>query len=401
MGGAETSLVELLAALRGAEPSWELWLVTGEDGPLVDKVRALGVAVEVLPFPKAVARLGDAVTHPRKALLLAAGAGAAAVFYARRLAKLIRRIRPQIIQTNGFKMHVLGAWAAFRQAPVVWHIHDYVSTRPLMRRLLGCLASRCAAIIANSVSVAADVRTVLPSVPVTPIYNAIDMERFTPSGSALDLDALCGLPPAPEETVRAGLVATFARWKGQEVFLEALSRLPPQAAVRGYIIGGPIYQTGGSQWSVAELQERCAKLGLEGRVGFPGFLENTPAAMRALDIVVHASTRPEPFGMTIVEAMACGRAVVASAAGGALEIIQDEENALSHRPGDADDLARQILRLANSKPLRRQLGQSARDAVERRFHGRRLAEELTALYRRVPCAPASFATGSFSPTPLQ
>jgi glycosyltransferase involved in cell wall biosynthesis len=398
MGGAETSLVELLAGLRSAEPSWELRLATGEDGPLVDRARALGVPVEVLPFPAAVARLGDAVTPPRNALWRTAKAGAASVVYGRRLAKLIRSIRPQIVQTNGFKMHVLGAWAASRQVPVVWHIHDYVSTRPLMRRLLGCLSSRCAAIIANSVSVAGDVRALLPAVPVTPIYNAVDMGRFTPAGSTLDLDALCGLPPAPDGTVRAGLVATFARWKGQEVFLEALSRLPPQAAVRGYIIGGPIYQTGGSQWSPGELRERCAKLGLEGRAGFTGFLENTPAAMRALDIVVHASTRPEPFGMAIVEAMACGRAVIASAAGGALEIIEDGENALSHRPGDADDLARQILRLAGSEPLRRRLGQSARGAAERRFHGRRLAEELTALYRRVSCAAPGFAPGTFSPT---
>ncbi len=58
--------------------------------------------------------------------------------------------------------------------------------------------------------------------------------------------------------------------------------------------------------------------------------------MRALDIVVHASTRPEPFGLVIAEAMACGRAVITSAAGGAAEIVESEVDALTHTPGDVE-----------------------------------------------------------------
>jgi glycosyltransferase involved in cell wall biosynthesis len=63
----------------------------------------------------------------------------------------------------------------------------------------------------------------------------------------VDLDALAGLPPAPAGVVRVGLVATFARWKGHITFLEALSRLPESLPVRGYIIGGPVYETAGSR----------------------------------------------------------------------------------------------------------------------------------------------------------
>lgn len=68
--------------------------------------------------------------------------------------------------------------------------------------------------------------------------------------------------------------------------------------------------------------------------------------MRALDIVVHASTQPEPFGLVIAEAMACGRAVIASQAGGAAEIIDPGENALGLPPGDAAVLAERIVQLA-------------------------------------------------------
>ena len=91
----------------------------------------------------------------------------------------------------------------------------------------------------------------MPGLRIVPIYNAIDLQRFSPAGERMDLDAKAGLPPAAPGTVRVGLIATFAHWKGHKVFLEALARLPEDVPVRGYIIGGPIYQTDGSQWSRA------------------------------------------------------------------------------------------------------------------------------------------------------
>jgi len=75
----------------------------------------------------------------------------------------------------------------------------------------------------------------------------VDLDRFNPQGPKLDLDAIAGVPSAPAGTIRVGLVATMARWKGHEVFLRALSMLPKELPVRGYVIGGPIYSTAGSQ----------------------------------------------------------------------------------------------------------------------------------------------------------
>src|SRR5207253_2042316 len=80
--------------------------------------------------------------------------------------------------------------------------------------------------------------------------------------------------------------------------------------VRFYVAGGPVYQTQGSQFSADELRGLAARLGLAGRVGFISFREDTAALYRALDVVVHASTQPEPFGLTVIEAMGCGRPVI-------------------------------------------------------------------------------------------
>ena len=178
-------------------------------------------------------------------------------------------------------------------------------------------------------------------------------------------------------------VATLARWKGHKTFLAALRQVPAVVPLRAYIVGDAIYRTEGSQLSVEELRNDAEAAGIACRVGFTGFVRNVADAMRALDVVVHASTEPEPFGMVIAEAMACGRAVVASRSGGAAELITDDVDALGHDPGDATQLARAIARLAADPVLRRRLGAAARARAERTFDPRRLAASLVPIYRTI------------------
>ena len=251
---------------------------------------------------------------------------------------------------------------------MVWHIHEYVGRRPISRALLRRYTSRCARIVANSQSVAVDVTAVLgAAAPVTRIYNAVNTREFAPEGDMLDLDALAGLPAAEPGTVRVGLVATYGRWKGHATFLDAIRRVGEPARCRGYIIGGALYDTAGSQYTRGELEGMIAAAGLTGRVGLTGFVGRPAAAMRALDVVVHASTQPEPFGLVIAEGLASGRAVIVSAAGGAEELVTENVDALTHAPGDAAGLAACIVRLLGDPSLRTRLGAAARLSALRQF----------------------------------
>jgi glycosyltransferase involved in cell wall biosynthesis len=392
LGGAELALLDLLASMREAEPEWSLHLITGADGPLIARAESIGVSTSVLPFPDALARLGDAGaggpagTQLSRAALLKKlfRAGSPSIKYVGELRRALHLLRPDVLHTNGFKMHVLGARARTRNSlPLIWHVRDYVGARPLMARLLRWHVGRCSAVITNSRSVAEDVRRVCGSdLKVYPVLDAIDLEKFSPAGKLLDLDALARLPEAEAGTLRVGLLATMARWKGHTTFLRALSRVPAHLKVRGYIIGGALYQTDGSQHSLEELRRAAEELGLENRVGFTGFVEDAASAMRALDVIVHASTEPEPFGLVIAEAMACGRALVASEAGGAAEIINAGTDALAHQPGDAEALAERITRLACDAGLRKRLGEAGRLTAEREFDRARLATELIPIYLR-------------------
>ena len=211
------------------------------------------------------------------------------------------------------------------------------------------------------------------------VHNAVDLDRFHPSGPSLDLDALAGLPPLAPGGIRIGLVGTFARWKGHDVFLKALSRLKSRVPMRGYVIGGPIYETDASQFSIAELRTLAAAAGPgNALVGFTGRSSDVPSALRALDIVVHASVEPEPFGLVIAEAMACGRPLVVSRAGGAAEIA--EQGALFHRPGDADRSRRAFVAARVESGTAERLGAAGREAATRLFSRPRLASVLIPIY---------------------
>jgi glycosyltransferase involved in cell wall biosynthesis len=391
LGGAEMCLLDVMAALRRSRPDWSLGLIVGEDGPLRHEAEALGVSCRVLPLPAALARVGDAglkdrAGKPRGRLALALAAAPAAAplaLYVARLHRAIRQSRPDVVHTNGMKAHVLAAWASPRRLPMVWHLHDFIASRAVMGRLLRMVARPGITGVAVSRAVAEDAAKVFGAkVPVQTVYNAVDLARFAPEGPRVDLDAASGLPPAPEGTVRVGLIGTFATWKGQDVFLEAIAKIDANIAAqaRFTIIGGPIYKTGGSQWTIEELRGRADRLGLGDRIGFAGFQPDPSAAIRGLDVVVHASTRPEPFGRVIVEGMACGKAVIAVNGGGSAELFEDNQTALGIPPDDPSALASAMTRLIADPELRARIAAAGRASAVARFDRNDLAGRWEAVY---------------------
>ena len=384
LGGSEAMLLQIATQLKRTRPTWEQHLILPGDGPLAPLARAAGMTTIALPMPASLARLGEWG-------LRSGGRGQAGVrlvraaldlpSYERRMRQTLASISPDIVHSNGFKAHVVSARTHDPARALVWHVHEYVAARPVTRSLLRRYADRCAAIVTNSRSVADDVRGVVTTnADIQTIYNAVDLERFAPEGRSLDLDGLAGLAAPGSPPVRVGLVATYSRWKGHDVFLRALAKIPRGRNIRGYVIGGAVYDTDRSQYSLDELRTLARTVGVDDRVGFTGFVAASERAMRALDIVVHASTTPEPFGLVIAEAMACGRAVVTSGAGGSAELVRDGHDAVTHTPGDADGLAAAIEGLASDAARRARLGAAARETALQRFDARRLGDEFAAVY---------------------
>ena len=395
LGGSEIALLGMITGLRRARPDWQFQVVLPGNGPLRERVEAAGAACSVVAMPPALARIGESAAIRNRwsagaqvALGLRLCASAAALpAYEARLRRTLSAFKPDIVHTNGLKAHVVGARVRLPRCAVVWHLHEYVSRRRLTRWLMRRYANRCDAIVANSASVAADVKSIFEKpLAVHVVRNAVDLKTFAPGGPRLDLDGLAALPAAPAGVTRIGLVATFARWKGHDIFLDALQRASNTRTIRGYIIGGPLYDTSGSQYTKRDLEAMIDARLLRGRVGLTGFVD-AASAMRSLDVVVHASSEPEPFGLVIAEAMACGRAVITTASGGASELIEAGRDALVAPSGDAPALAAAIDRLAGDRVLRETMGSLARAAALTRFAPDRMAMELARVFESVAPDP--------------
>lgn len=394
MGGAERVLLDVLGLVRRARPAWPIRLIIGNDGPLAEGAARLGVHTDVLPFPHDFARLGDAgLASPAMWARFAAHTlkgSLATIRYLDRLRSTAAEFTPDIVHSNGIKMHLLGALAKPPAAALVWHFHDYPSARPVSNRLIKTLRRRCNAVIAVSESVATDIRAQLGEGNlVRTIWNSVDLDRFTPQGPTLDLGGLSQLPPAPPATVTIGLVATFARWKGHILFLDMIRELSRTTRVRAYIVGGPLYETHASQFSVDELRRAVRERGLDGIVGLTGFIADSAAALRSLDIVVHASTAPEPFGLVIAEAMAVGRAVVISDRGGVAELVEPERTGLTYAGANLKELTAQVSRLVSDVELRKRIGQAAHPAALERFSPSRVTSEILDVYARLEARRAA------------
>lgn len=389
LGGAERVLISLLGPWRQGELSGNPSVVCVEDGPLIVELENLNIPAMLVELPGSLRRLGDSparwegrVTRAVRMLW----AFPSLMVTLRKWKKWLGQRSPAWIHSNGFKTHLLAAWSASGKTPIFWHLHDFVGERPLMRKLLKAAWRPGIQALAISRAVAEDFSIVLPNCPVRVWYNTIDCEKFQPE--AMDgswLDAQAGLPGG-FRGLRVGLVATYARWKGHDVFLRACSLLNRQISnkIRFYVIGGPVYQTAGSQWSEAELQDRVRDLGLGDVVGLVPFQKDTARVYHSLDVVVHASTRREPFGLVIAEAMACGKPVVAALHGGAAEIGRDGVDCVGHLPGNPESLAAAVAGLIGNVSIRQELATQARLRVLENFGPEKIKKNWAELLGKTP-----------------
>ena len=388
LGGAERSLLDAIESLRATSQPASLALICLENGPLVYEARLAGVEVHVVELPRDWRRLGDAnlAGSTLAGLLRLAGSVGRGVFAGlwaiENLRRAIRRLQPSVVHSNGFKTHVLSVLVTPFGVPIIWHIRDVLSRRKVMKPLLSLLQSRVSLVLANSDFVAKDAARTLRCSQVVTILNAIDIQRFSPgSAPPADLDRLAGLTSL-QNVLRVGLVATYAPWKGHAVFLQAaaiVAHLIPRE-IRFYIIGGPIYSTATSQLTFNNLNSLIRTYDLRTNAGLVPFQHDPRPVYAALDVVVHASTAPEPFGRTIVEAMAMGRPIIAADGGAVPELVKTGIDGLTVPPADPQALAIAITQLANDDELRERLGRAGRATAALRFGRARLAPALEALY---------------------
>jgi len=350
LGGAELYLLDLA---RAYHPAGRVLLF--DDGPFLDRLQAEGLSCEVLPAARSL-------TAVRKQ----GGLGA----YLRGLpglAALVSQVAAQarrfdLIFANTQKALVVGGLAGLlARRPVVWNLHDLLTTdhfSPLSLRASVWAANWLTChVIANSRASRSAYRAAGGSTPASVVYNGLDPAPFDAISSheVTALRTRLGLGEGPV----IGVFSRLANWKGQHVLVEAVGRiraLVERIGVQVLLVGDALFE--GDRAYAEALRAQVEARGLADRVHFLGFRDDVPALMRLCDVVVHTSTAPEPFGRVIVEGMLAERPVVATAAGGATEILVDGRTGRLVPAGDPGALATVLSELLDRPDDARRLGRA-------------------------------------------
>jgi glycosyltransferase involved in cell wall biosynthesis len=353
--GAQSHLFGLVEALDGrrVEPA-VCCLLTG--GPLADALAASGVPVLVLGLQRLY------------------GLRAGRAF--RRLVSWIAERRIDVVHTYLVGANIFGTLAGrcARAPAVVTSRRDTGFSRNwrlgiVEEWLVNPFVDRVTA-VCEAAAVAARREPWLGGKVVT-ILNGIETSRW--HLDAGDRRAVRREMGIPDEAFVAGIVAHLSPVKGHADLIRAtpsvVARRPDYRLV---VIGDGILR--------AELESLARSLGVAGHVLFVGVRADVARVLSALDVSVLAS-HTEGLSNTLLESMAAGLAVVATAVGGNLEVVRDGETGILCPPGDASTLAATLLRLADDAALTRRLGEAARRHVEQNFTLHRMVTEYERLYR--------------------
>lgn len=343
LSGGERDLVELVTALGHRI---DAHVALPADGPLAAALRDAGATVHIVPMGVRLRTASRWELGARPAVVLRHLAPAIAASV--RLARLARRLRPAVVHSNSQKAHVLAVPAALAaRAPHVWHVHDILEPGPLrtaFNRLAGIAASR---VIAISHAVAAGFDNSAARTRVRVVYPGVT----TLSVCETERGAWRRRFGVGDGEHLVGSVGQIAHWKGQDVFLAAARLLAERRDDVRFVVVGDCLFPGNEAAFEARIRHLADTWGLGARLVWAGRIEPVDPVMAALDVLVHASRLPEPFGRVIVEALAQGTPVVATGTGAVPEILRPGAG-VCVAPDRPDEVAAAVEQLLVSDPAR-------------------------------------------------
>ncbi len=334
--GAEQSIVTYLSRWPRVEK--RPLLVLGAKGAIEARAEAAGLEVMTLEIDPGV----HSANRQERSIGRLAGAVTGLLRHSSKVRRVLRGRSADVVVAISLKSLVFG-WLAGRRADakVVWSLHDRVDRRyfswflvPVLRYLVPRMVD---GILVNSRSTLATIRPgKTPVVVATPAI-ALDPRDFHEPG---------------DEVRRVVMLARLSPWKGQDVFLRAFAEAFAGSPAEAFVVGGALF---GEDEYAQGLKRLAEELGIADKVHFVGHVNDPWACLVDADVLVHASTIPEPFGQVVVQGLWARCAVVASTPGGPAEVITDGVDGLLTPCGDVDALAAALERLREDHDLRRSL----------------------------------------------
>ena len=326
VGGSYYIMVDLVLGLDRSR--YEPIVVFCDENIVAERLRKAGVRVLVIPPPRPLvfrARWLNIALGPLKRVV---NTFRGFLLPALAQARVLRRERIDMVNLNN-SITTNHSWmvaARLAGIPCITHEMGMVDSYPLRARYLG---ARLDAVICLSRAIHDDMRRLGVDLPrAVVVHSLFNPERYVHAETPEALRAQWGIPAGAPIV---GVVGNVKKWKGQETIVRATHLLRDRyPELRCVLAGG----SSPSDMPYREhLEALCRELGIEKRVIFAGFQPNAIDYMRLMDVVVHTSTSPEPFGIVLLEAMLLGKPLITTTIGGPAEIVLDGETGLLVDPG--------------------------------------------------------------------
>ena len=370
VSGAERVLLMILARID--RDSFKPIMVCPDHDSLSDLVSRLGVPVEIVAGLEArfTWQVSDLARYCKSFFHVV-----------RQLRARVAVIKPDLIHANSIRAGLVATAATFGLgSQVVWHLHDLLPQHPLstLIRLFALFSTRTR-MIAVSEAVASNFSGRFASrlkSRIVVILNAIDPDNILPDPTARR--RIRKELRIRETDPLIGIVGQVTPRKGQlelvRAFAFALSEIPRTVLL---VAGAPLFNRDDEYMKAVE--HVAMDRGIRDRVRMLGARSDIGAIMQALDLLV-VNSNAEPFGLVILEAMACGTPVLAAAVDGIPEIIEHQENGWLVPSRDEGALARAIIDLSRDPELRAQLAKQGRAHVAAHFSANRYLTDLQSFY---------------------
>jgi glycosyltransferase involved in cell wall biosynthesis len=370
--GAEQTILRLAPLLAAREV--DVMLAAPAGGPLEAswQTTRLPFVPITVPDHRGLRRADGSGERPGPVALAREAAVVATA--AARAAALVRRTGCDLVHSHSLQAHLeLALGARLQRKRAVLHQHDIV-VPGVGRRILGAATRAAGELIAISHAVARCVPERAQRY-VDVVHHGVDLQRFAPGPPEAGVRAELG---ASDDALLVGIVGRVDPRKQVDVVVRAVAKLGGLSRpVHLAVVGGAHL----ASREYSENLQRDAGMLLGDCVRFVGPRDDVPDILRALDVLVNASVA-EPFGLTLVEAQACGRPVVAMRSGGAPEIVVDGETGRLVPPGDDAALARALEDILGNDELRMTTGLAARRHAERHHDIEVQADRIAEIYRR-------------------
>ena len=294
------------------------------------------------------------------------------------LIRMVREQRVAIVHSNTLAVCAGAIAARITKTPHVWHVHEMLVSPERGRRAMHFAACRLSTIV---VCISEAVRQhLLADQPkfggrLVVVHDGLPLEDFFPVSDGSTFRQELGIPASAPFI---GMVGRLNHWKGQVVFVHAAKMVLDRFPDAHFLVVGSVF--GNDQHYLDVLKSEVERAGISGSFRICDFRRDVPQILSSLDVFVHPSLLPEPFGLVVIEAMAACRPVVATAHGGPLEMIEDGVSGHLVPPGDATALAGKIAVCLEDRASSRAMGKRGQERALGLFHVSRYIERIQAIY---------------------